>query len=142
MVSSQVLQKTVVSWTFPWLTLQQFEIEISNVNPHYYNETKTPNIEDPLSVSRKHGFKRLLNVCKIIVYKADAPTELTVGYSIGIKDRPPPGMYGRNVNSHEESLWWDSVLHLVSPIRESGSCHLISDHSKRKRIEICILLRR
>lgn len=58
----------------PLAYLQQFEIQISNVNPHYYNETKTPNIEDPLSVSRRHGFERLLNVGKIIVYKVGAST--------------------------------------------------------------------
>lgn len=106
--------------------LQQFEIEISNINPHHYNETQMPNVEDPLSVSRRHGFERLLKVGKIIVYKVYASTDLTVGYSIGIYDRPPPGMYGRDINSHEESLWWDSVLHCFSDSEdsgESGSCH-------------------
>lgn len=110
----------------PSAYLQQFEIEISNVNPHYYSEIKTSNIEDPLSVSRRHGFERLLNVGKIIVYIAGASTDLTVGYFIGIKDRSPPGMYGRDVDSHEESLWWDSVLHCFSDSEdsgESGYCH-------------------
>lgn len=106
--------------------LQQSEIEISNINPHYYNETKPLNIEDPLSSSRRESFERIRNVGKVIVYKVGASTDLTVGYFIAIKDRPPPGMYGRDLDSHEESLWWDSVLNSCSDSEdsgESGSCH-------------------
>lgn len=123
MVSSLVLPKTVVSFQIPPAQLQQFEIEISNVNPHYHNETKTLNIGDLLSVSRRHGFERPLNVGKIIVYKVGACTDLSVSYFI----KPPPGMYGRDVGSRERSLWWDSLLHCCfsdsEDSVESGSYH-------------------
>lgn len=36
-----------------------------------------PNIEDPLSVLKRHGFERLLKVGKIIVYNVGASTDVT-----------------------------------------------------------------
>ena len=89
--------------------LQQFEVAIVNINPYYYGQAEASEIGDPLSVPRRGDFDRLLRVGKIMVYKLGASTDLIVGHFIGIKDNPPPGMYGRAVDKHQ-CLWWIRFL--------------------------------
>ncbi|MCJ1347968.1 hypothetical protein MMC31_006198, partial [Peltigera leucophlebia] len=102
-------------------------VAIPNINPHYFGKAKASEIGDPLSARRRLDFDRLLQVGKVIVYKKGASTDLTVGHFIGIKDNPPPGMYGRTADNHKDCLWWDSIFDAISDSDDSGdsiSCHV------------------